>query len=87
MSSDVEKDYIIRDYRLLPVEWLHNIWRPDSFFKNAKQVLILINMINMIIIIIIIVLTIAKSILIVNVNVIDNDNYDDHKCKAGPDLD
>jgi len=26
------------DYRLLPVEWLHNIWRPDSFFKNAKQV-------------------------------------------------
>ena len=56
MSSDVEKDYIIRDYRLLPVEWLHNIWRPDSFFKNAKQVLILINMIYMIILIIIIVM-------------------------------
>ena len=30
------------EYRLLPVEWLHNIWRPDSFFKNAKQVLIII---------------------------------------------
>ena len=26
------------DYRLLPVEWLEHIWRPDSFFKNAKQV-------------------------------------------------
>ena len=27
-----------REYRLLPVEWLHLIWRPDSFFKNAKKV-------------------------------------------------
>ena len=27
-----------REYRLLPVEWLHKIWRPDSFFKNAKSV-------------------------------------------------
>jgi len=26
------------EYRLLPVEWLNSIWRPDSFFKNAKQV-------------------------------------------------
>jgi len=26
------------EYRLLPVEWLEEIWRPDSFFKNAKQV-------------------------------------------------
>jgi len=26
------------EYRLLPVEWLEEIWRPDSFFKNAKAV-------------------------------------------------
>ncbi|XP_043207383.1 glycine receptor subunit alphaZ1-like [Amphibalanus amphitrite] len=26
------------DYRLLPVSWLNNIWQPDSYFKNAKQV-------------------------------------------------
>ncbi|XP_076373239.1 glycine receptor subunit alpha-2-like [Tachypleus tridentatus] len=26
------------DYRLLEVEWLKYMWRPDSFFKNAKQV-------------------------------------------------
>ncbi|KAA0190001.1 hypothetical protein HAZT_HAZT001000 [Hyalella azteca] len=25
-------------YRLLPVSWLNEIWRPDSFFKNAKSV-------------------------------------------------
>ncbi|KAH7974054.1 hypothetical protein HPB49_009100 [Dermacentor silvarum] len=25
-------------YRLLPVNWLHQMWRPDSFFKNAKRV-------------------------------------------------
>ncbi|CAG0919268.1 unnamed protein product [Notodromas monacha] len=25
-------------YRLLPVTWLDGIWRPDSFFKNAKKV-------------------------------------------------
>ena len=36
MINDID-----RDYRLLPVEWLHNIWRPDSFFKNAKQVIIM----------------------------------------------
>jgi hypothetical protein len=24
--------------RLLEVDWLKNIWRPDSFFKNAKSV-------------------------------------------------
>ena len=24
--------------RLLPVEWLTEVWRPDSFFKNAKSV-------------------------------------------------
>lgn len=24
--------------RLLEVDWLKNIWRPDSFFKNAKAV-------------------------------------------------
>ena len=35
-----------RDYRLLPVEWLHNIWRPDSFFKNAKQVIFLTMMVE-----------------------------------------
>lgn len=39
------KDYRLRlpenmtsDYRLLEVEWLKNMWRPDSFFKNAKSV-------------------------------------------------
>lgn len=26
------------DYRILDVEWLHEIWRPDCFFKNAKKV-------------------------------------------------
>ncbi|XP_023209426.1 glycine receptor subunit alpha-2-like isoform X2 [Centruroides sculpturatus] len=26
------------EYRLIEVEWLKNMWRPDSFFKNAKQV-------------------------------------------------
>ncbi|KAL1486063.1 hypothetical protein MTO96_031546 [Rhipicephalus appendiculatus] len=25
-------------YRLLPVSWLQRMWRPDSFFKNAKRV-------------------------------------------------
>nr|UOV21292.1 histamine-gated chloride channel, his-1 [Ixodes ricinus] len=25
-------------YRLLPVSWLKRMWRPDSFFKNAKRV-------------------------------------------------
>ncbi|XP_069172967.1 glycine receptor subunit alpha-4 isoform X3 [Procambarus clarkii] len=25
-------------YRLLEVDWLNDLWRPDSFFKNAKQV-------------------------------------------------
>lgn len=27
-----------RDYQLLPIEWLNKIWRPDSYFKNAKRV-------------------------------------------------
>ncbi|XP_020296883.1 glycine receptor subunit alpha-3 isoform X1 [Pseudomyrmex gracilis] len=26
------------EYRLLEVDWLRNMWRPDSFFKNAKSV-------------------------------------------------
>jgi len=26
------------EYRILDVGWLQNIWRPDVFFKNAKQV-------------------------------------------------
>ncbi|XP_013793088.2 glycine receptor subunit alpha-3-like, partial [Limulus polyphemus] len=26
------------DYRILNVDWLKFIWRPDTFFKNAKQV-------------------------------------------------
>ncbi|XP_017782281.1 PREDICTED: glycine receptor subunit alpha-4 isoform X2 [Nicrophorus vespilloides] len=26
------------EYRILDVDWLHNIWRPDCFFKNAKSV-------------------------------------------------
>ncbi|CAG0878849.1 unnamed protein product [Darwinula stevensoni] len=25
-------------YRLLPIVWLKDVWRPDSFFKNAKKV-------------------------------------------------
>ncbi|XP_071550013.1 glycine receptor subunit alpha-2-like isoform X3 [Panulirus ornatus] len=31
-------DNMTHDYRLLPVSWLKDIWRPDSFFKNAKAV-------------------------------------------------
>ncbi|XP_064098794.1 glycine receptor subunit alpha-2-like [Macrobrachium nipponense] len=27
------------EYRLLPVSWLKDIWRPDAFFKNAKSVI------------------------------------------------
>jgi len=27
-----------REYRLLPLEFLNKIWRPDSYFKNAKKV-------------------------------------------------
>ena len=27
-----------REYQLLPIEWLNQIWRPDSYFKNAKKV-------------------------------------------------
>uniref|UniRef100_A0A8D8X3N6 Glycine receptor subunit alpha-4 n=2 Tax=Cacopsylla melanoneura TaxID=428564 RepID=A0A8D8X3N6_9HEMI len=26
------------EYRILDVNWLQNIWRPDCFFKNAKKV-------------------------------------------------
>jgi len=26
------------EYRILDVAWLHKIWRPDCFFKNAKSV-------------------------------------------------
>ncbi|XP_031623437.1 glycine receptor subunit alpha-2 isoform X2 [Contarinia nasturtii] len=29
---------MLEEYRILDVEWLHDIWRPDSFFKNAKKV-------------------------------------------------
>lgn len=31
-------DNMTSEYRLLPIEWLNMIWRPDSFFKNAKSV-------------------------------------------------
>ncbi|XP_068222619.1 glycine receptor subunit alpha-4-like [Palaemon carinicauda] len=31
-------DNMTHEYRLLPVNWLKDIWRPDSFFKNAKAV-------------------------------------------------
>ncbi|CAB4058323.1 HCL [Lepeophtheirus salmonis] len=31
-------DNMTSEYRLLPIEWLEKIWRPDSFFKNAKSV-------------------------------------------------
>lgn len=27
-----------QEYRLLEVDWLKHMWRPDSFFKNAKSV-------------------------------------------------
>lgn len=27
-----------QEYRLIEVEWLKMMWRPDSFFKNAKSV-------------------------------------------------
>lgn len=27
-----------QEYRLIEVDWLKNLWRPDSFFKNAKSV-------------------------------------------------
>ncbi|XP_063853458.1 glycine receptor subunit alpha-2-like isoform X3 [Scylla paramamosain] len=27
-----------KDYRLLELEWLDKFWRPDSFFKNAREV-------------------------------------------------
>lgn len=27
-----------QEYRLIEVDWLKNMWRPDSFFKNAKSV-------------------------------------------------
>lgn len=26
------------EYRILDVDWLQSIWRPDCFFKNAKKV-------------------------------------------------
>ena len=31
-------DNLTADYRLLPTSWLQQMWRPDSFFKNAKKV-------------------------------------------------
>jgi len=31
-------DNMTEEYRILDVGWLQNIWRPDVFFKNAKQV-------------------------------------------------
>ena len=30
--------YMWQNLRLLEVDWLKNMWRPDSFFKNAKSV-------------------------------------------------
>lgn len=27
-----------QEYRLIEVDWLKSMWRPDSFFKNAKSV-------------------------------------------------
>lgn len=32
------KSRLNRYSRLLEVDWLKNMWRPDSFFKNAKSV-------------------------------------------------
>ena len=31
-------DNLTSEYRLLPTSWLRQMWRPDSFFKNAKKV-------------------------------------------------
>ncbi|XP_066995292.2 glycine receptor subunit alpha-2 [Anabrus simplex] len=31
-------EYMSEEYRILDVEWLRDIWRPDCFFKNAKKV-------------------------------------------------
>lgn len=31
-------DYLCSVASLLEVEWLKHMWRPDSFFKNAKAV-------------------------------------------------
>ncbi|XP_045111265.1 glycine receptor subunit alpha-2-like isoform X3 [Portunus trituberculatus] len=33
LPSDMKKDY-----RLLELDWLDKFWRPDSFFKNAREV-------------------------------------------------
>lgn len=34
----IQKCFLSLHFRLLEVEWLNDLWRPDSFFKNAKQV-------------------------------------------------
>ena len=31
-------DNMTSEYRILDVNWLNHIWRPDCFFKNAKRV-------------------------------------------------
>lgn len=31
-------DNMSEEYRILDVDWLRSIWRPDCFFKNAKKV-------------------------------------------------
>ncbi|KAJ9581097.1 hypothetical protein L9F63_023718, partial [Diploptera punctata] len=31
-------EYMSEEYRILDVDWLRDIWRPDCFFKNAKKV-------------------------------------------------
>lgn len=38
-ANKYEKSFKLCCYsRLLEVDWLKNMWRPDSFFKNAKSV-------------------------------------------------
>lgn len=37
-DSRLSFPYITSDYRVLDVEWLQHIWRPDTFFRNAKSI-------------------------------------------------
>jgi hypothetical protein len=38
ISFEIFRLDCVHAFRLLEVDWLKAIWRPDSFFKNAKQV-------------------------------------------------
>ena len=36
---DFEKILLDIQFRILNVEWINSIWRPDCIFKNAKVIL------------------------------------------------